>query len=50
MGLGIAVLGSNINQKKLDRIRLIRNRWIEKKVSQIPLDQPSALVEVAPQG
>ena len=52
LGVTLGVSGLDINKVGLDRIRLIRNRWVTEKINQIPLDQApvASLAEVAPHG
>lgn len=47
LSFAVMVLGLGINKRGLDRIHLIRERWIRRKLQQIPLDQlpPAGLPE-----
>lgn len=49
LGASVAIGGRIIYAGRLGRLELIRDRWVQKKINQISLDQPSALVGVAPQ-
>lgn len=49
-GTGFLAMATTLGREELRRLALIKNRWVERKVSQIPLDQPPVLVEAAPQG
>lgn len=49
-GAGFLSMATVLGREELGRLALINNRWVERKMKQIPLDQPPTLVEVAPQG
>ncbi len=50
LGVGILGVGLNMNTGRLNRIKLIRDRWVKEKLQEIPLDQEPSLAEVAPCG